>query len=159
MNLFVNRVPRPVYEMLAVTGFRDGLAGHLVNLPTVKNFPSGITLLGLFDRRITPVTYDIENLLMLRRHSLADKEGPCNVVVDCVGHFAFGPHIDKEKIALLHRQVVFKVRRVMRISTVRIDCDDRRMTGSEIAPVVFLQNKVLYLNLGNGSFVQNPSSD
>src|SRR5262249_31553471 len=105
MNLFVNRVPRPVHEMLAVTRFRDGLEGARVNLPTVKNFSSGITLLGLFDRRITPVTYDIENLLMLSRHSLADKEGPGNVVVDCVGHFAFGPHIDEEKIALLHGQV------------------------------------------------------
>ena len=80
----MNRMTRPVNEILAVAGFRDGLARRVVNLPTVKNLISGITLLCSSDSSVAAVTDHVENFLMFRRRAFTDEKRPGDVVVNGV---------------------------------------------------------------------------
>src|SRR2546425_10061958 len=98
MYFFVNGVAGPVQEVLAVTRIRDGFAGLIVNLPSVKNLTGRIPLFGGLYRCITPITNDIENFLVFGRHAVTNEKGPRDVVVDRVRHSPLRPHIDQAKL-------------------------------------------------------------
>ena len=158
MNLFVNGMPCTVDEVLAVARPGDRLSRFLVDLPAIQHFVGRIPLLRRLDRSIAAVSDNVEDLLMLGRNGFADEERPGNVVVDRMRQPAFGPHVHEQEISLSHRQIVIRMRSIVRIRAVRIDGDDGRMPGSQIPSLVLLQDESLDFQLGDGNLVYNAST-
>src|SRR5262245_51046222 len=148
-----------VEEIFAITGLGNRLPSRLVDLPTVEHLPSRISLLSRFDCGVAAITHDLKYVLMLRWDAVANEESPSNVVINGVRQLPFGPHVDKEKVSSGHRQIIIKIRREMRISTVGVYCDDRRMSRSKVATVVVFQDELLNLDLVYRDVIQNTPPD
>ena len=150
---------RAVDEVLAVARPGDRLSRFLVDLPAIQDFVGRIPLLRRLDRSIAAVSDNVEDLLMFGRNGFADEERPGNVVVDRMRQLALGPHVHEQKISLSHRQIVIRMRSIVRIRAVRIDGDDGRMPGGQIPALVLLQDEILDFQLGHGNLVCNAAPD
>src|SRR5262249_5276129 len=96
-----------------------------------------------------------KDFLMLGRNRIADEKRPCDVVVDGMRGATLGPHIDKQEVAFLHREIVLQIRSEVRIRAMRIDRDNWRMSRSEVALLILFQNELLNLNLRDRNAISN----
>src|SRR5690349_13878376 len=132
MVFLMYRMPRSMHKEFAIAGVRDRIPGSIVYLPSVQSL-LWVVLLNEFNRGVPSLPDDLKNLLFLGRNVFTNEPRPCDVVIYRSRLLLFCPNVEQQKVSLVHRQVVFDVRLVVRVRAVFDDRNDWSMRGEEPA--------------------------
>src|SRR5579864_3371200 len=127
VNFRADGVPRAMNEVITESGFLDLLADDAVDFPSSDRLSGGNRILNLFYAGIPRVADDGEDFLHTRGWSTADESGPRNVIVDRVRCVLLCPYIEQHEIAFADWGRFLGIRSVVRIATVTIHCNHRRI--------------------------------
>src|SRR5512138_878424 len=97
MNFFADRMTRTMDEMITVPALLDNLPASVVNLPAEWAMAGSYFCPDKGQRRVSPLTNQVENLAVFCRNDLADIAGPGNIGIYRSGFGSFGPEIDQEQ--------------------------------------------------------------
>src|SRR5438094_47720 len=136
-------------EVRAVASLVDDVTGRLIDLPALQGLLGSEPHAHPGDGGVAGPGHDLKDLLVTRRHVLADEARPGQVTVDGARPIEFAPQIDEHEIALADRRVGVRSRSIVRIGAVRADADNRRVIADQAMLLEVIENALLHLGFAD----------
>ena len=133
------------------------VASGAINFPSWNSTPG---LDGIFyglHCRIARVSHNLEDLAHAGGGRLANESSPRDVVINCARSILFAPDIEQNKIAFTDGDGGRIGRLVVRIATVSVHGDDRRVVGDEVLAAKRFHEPALHVALVRSIFSDTPS--
>src|SRR5262249_51434972 len=125
MNLFANRVPRPMSEEFSVAGPGYDSTRNVIDLGSADSFAGPDILADKVDRCVTRLAHNVEDASVFLRHFFADIARPGLISKDRVGLPQLRGKVEQDKVAASNGERLFRGRDIMRVGSIRVYRNDR----------------------------------